>query len=48
MQIIAERISRNDTDIYMPNKKDIHAKISLEESRWHHATGKKTKGHDGS
>lgn len=45
--MIADEMNRKDI-IYIPKKDEIKAKINLEEQKWHHATGKKTKGHGGS
>ena len=48
MDIIANSIDRNSTLCYMPDDKSIKAKINLEEQKYHHITGKKTKGRGGS
>lgn len=48
MDIIANNIDRNSTLCYMPDDKSIKAKINLEEQKYHHITGKKTKGRGGS
>lgn len=45
--MIADEMNRKDI-IYVPSKDEIKAKMNLEEQKWHHATGKKTKGHGGS
>ena len=37
------------TDVYfMPDDDDVKIRIAENDARWHHATGKKTKGHGGS
>ena len=32
----------------MPDDNEIRAQLALEETKWHHVTGKKVKGHGGS
>lgn len=45
--MIADEMSRKNI-VHVPRKEEIKAKMNLEEQKWHHATGKKTKGHGGS
>ena len=47
MEIIAESIGKTDV-CFMPDDNTIKAKMNLEEQKYHHITGKKTKGHGGS
>lgn len=47
IRMIADEMNRKDI-VDIPKKDEIKAKINLEEQKWHHATGKKTKGHGGS
>ena len=47
MELIAGSIGK--TEVYhMPSDDAIKARMNLKEKRYHHATGKKTKGHGGS
>lgn len=49
MDMLVEKIGIGKTEIFfMPDDKDIDAKLANESNLWHHATGKKTKGHGGS
>lgn len=47
MEIVADSIGKTDI-CFMPEDNAVKAKANLDEQRWHHATGKKTKGHGGS
>ncbi len=47
LEMLAKAISEK-TSIAMPTTKEIQGKMAENEARWHHATGKKTKGHGGS
>lgn len=47
IEIIAGSFGRSDA-CFMPEDNAINAKISLGGQKYHHATGKKTKGHGGS
>lgn len=49
MELLAKNISMGNSEIYfMPQDADVDARIGNMEEKWHHATGKKTKGHGGS
>lgn len=47
IEIISNSIGKAEV-CFMPEDTAINAKISLGEQKYHHATGKKTKGHGGS
>lgn len=47
IEIISESIGKVDVCV-MPDDSAIKAKMNLEEQKYHHITGKKTKGHGGS
>lgn len=47
MEMIANSIGKSEV-CFLPNENDIKAKLNLTERKYHHATGKKTKGHGGS
>lgn len=48
IDIVAENIRTGKTEIcFMPDDDSVRAKMNLEEQKWHHVTGKKTKGHGG-
>lgn len=47
--ILAERIrSGKDMAVFVPHDRDIQAIRAQEDQKYHHMTGKKTKGHGGS
>ena len=49
IEMLAERIACNTGSIvYMPTDEEVFARIKNRKEVWHHATGKKTKGHGGS
>lgn len=48
MSIIVDSIRRGDAMCCMPDDKSIKAKLNLEEQKYHHLTGKKTKRRGGS
>lgn len=47
ISIIADEMCRKNI-VYVPTQEEVKTKIALDEKKWHHATGKKTKGHGGS
>lgn len=47
LEMMAKEIGKVDT-FQMPESAAIKAEIVKNETSWHHATGKKTKGHGGS
>lgn len=47
--IIADSIKLGNMEVcFMPDDNAIKAKLNLDEQKYHHITGKKTKGHGGS
>lgn len=48
IKFVADRIRRKEEVIKMPDEGDLSTMISRRENIYHHATGKKTKGHGGS
>lgn len=48
MSIITRRITERKDVIEVPNENEIQAELRKDDAAWHHATGKKTKGHGGS
>lgn len=48
MSIITRRITERKDVIEVPNENEIRAELRRDNTAWHHATGKKTKGHGGS
>jgi hypothetical protein len=48
LELISGDIERGKELIICPSPEKIRAAIANGENRWHHATGKKTKGHGGS
>ncbi len=48
MNVIADSIRRDETICYMPDDKGVKARLNIEEQKYHHLTGKKTKGRGGS
>lgn len=47
LEILIKRME-NNLICLVPDDNEVKAYISLEQTKWHHATGKKTKGHGGS
>lgn len=47
VEIIADSIGKTEV-CYMPDDDSVKARMNLEEQRYHHIAGKKTKGHGGS
>lgn len=47
VEIIAENIGKTEV-CFMPDDSSVKAKMSFGEQKYHHAAGKKTKGHGGS
>ena len=48
LKIVMRDIAAKKEIIYMPEEKEIKAAVANDKEVWHHATGKKTKGHGGS
>lgn len=48
LEMISNDIAREKELIVCPGPEQIRAAIANRENQWHHATGKKTKGHGGS
>ncbi len=47
VEVVADSIGQAEV-CFMPDDNVIKAKLNLEEQKYHHITGKKTKGHGGS
>jgi len=47
VEIVADSIGTMEV-CYMPDDDSVKARMNLEEQKYHHITGKKTKGHGGS
>lgn len=47
IDILANSIGKSEV-CFIPQDNDINAKINIEETKQHHISGKKTKGHGGS
>lgn len=47
IEIVADSIGKTEV-CFMPDDNSIKAKLNLAEQKYHHITGKKTKGHGGS
>lgn len=47
VEIVVRSMQRNEVS-FMPNDEEVRIAIKTQETKWHHATGKKTKGHGGS
>lgn len=49
LEMLADYINiGNKSVFYMPSQEQIKAQMILKKEQWHHAEGKKTKGHGGS
>ena len=47
VEIVVRSMQRNEVS-FMPNDEEVRTAIQTQETKWHHATGKKMKGHGGS
>jgi hypothetical protein len=48
LSTLAEAAARDARVFTFPGDEELHIRIQARAAKWHHATGKKTKGHGGS